>query len=196
MIKRKGILFVLSGPSGVGKGTVKEALLKTMDDICLSISATTRKSRSNEVHSKDYFFVDPQEFQEMIDNNQLLEWAQVYSNWYGTPRDFVLEHLQKGCDVLLEIDIQGAMQVKNKMPEAVFIFLAPPDLDELARRLCGRGEDSQESIDLRLATCAAEMAHIKYYNYVVVNNHVNEALEKVRSIIQAERCSLNNIIVG
>ncbi len=196
MIKRKGILFVLSGPSGVGKGTVKEALLETMDDICLSISATTRKPRSNEVQSKDYFFVDLKEFQEMISKDQLLEWAQVYSNWYGTPRDYVLDHLQKGCDVLLEIDIQGAMQVKNKMSDAVFIFLAPPDLDELARRLCSRGEDSQESIDLRLATCEAEMAHIKYYNYVVENNHVKEALEKVRSIIQAERCSVNNIIVG
>lgn len=196
MIERKGILFVLSGPSGVGKGTVKQALLETMEDICLSISVTTRKPRGNELQCKDYFFVDQKKFNDMIKNNQLLEWAQVYSNWYGTPRQFVLERLQQGCDVLLEIDIQGAMQVKNKMPEAVFIFLAPPDLNELARRLCSRGEDSQESIDLRLATCEAEMAHIKYYNYVVVNNQVNEALEKVRSIIQAERCSLNNIIVG
>jgi len=196
VIRRKGILFVLSGPSGVGKGTVKEALLKAMDDICLSVSATTRKPRGSEIHGQDYFFLDRNEFDRMIEDDELLEWAEVYANRYGTPRGFVIRHLQNGCDVLLEIDIQGAMQVKNKMPDAVFIFLAPPDLDELARRLCSRGEDSQDSIDLRLATCEAEMAHIRYYNYVVVNNDVNEALEKVRSIIQAERCNLNNIIVG
>jgi len=194
--KKKGILFVLSGPSGVGKGTIKEALLKTMKDICLSISATTRKPRRDEIHGKDYFFVDDTEFEDMIMNDKLLEWANVYTNRYGTPRDFVLEQLGKGFDVLLEIDIQGALQVKNKMPEAVFIFLSPPNLDELARRLCTRGQDSQESIDLRLATCEAEMAHIKYYNYVVINNRIDEAVEKVRSIIQAERCKLNNLSLG
>ncbi len=196
MHKKKGILFVLSGPSGVGKGTIKEALLKTMNDICLSISATTRKPRSDEIHGEDYFFVGENEFEEMIVSDKLLEWAEVYTNRYGTPRGFVLEHLNRGSDVLLEIDIQGALQVKNKMPEAVFIFLSPPNIDELARRLCGRGQDSQESIDLRLATCEAEMAHIKYYNYVVVNNHIDEAVEKVRSIIQAERCKLNNLSLG
>ncbi|KUG03790.1 guanylate kinase [hydrocarbon metagenome] len=196
MRKKKGILFVLSGPSGVGKGTIKEALLKTMKDICLSISATTRKPRRDEIHGKDYFFVDDTEFEDMIMNDKLLEWANVYTNRYGTPRDFVLEQLGKGFDVLLEIDIQGALQVKNKMPEAVFIFLSPPNLDELARRLCTRGQDSQESIDLRLATCEAEMAHIKYYNYVVINNRIDEAVEKVRSIIQAERCKLNNLSLG
>ncbi len=196
MLERKGILFVLSGPSGVGKGTIKEALLKTMNDICLSISATTRKPRSGEMHGKDYFFVGENEFEEMIKDDKLLEWAEVYANRYGTPRDFVLNNLNKGFDVLLEIDIQGALQVRNKMPEAVFIFLSPPNLDELARRLCTRGQDSQDSIDLRLATCEAEMAHIKYYNYVVINNHINEAVEKVRSIIQAERCKLNNLSLG
>ena len=196
MRKKKGILFVLSGPSGVGKGTIKEALLKTMKDICLSISATTRKPRRDEIHGKDYFFVDDTEFKDMIMNDKLLEWADVYKNRYGTPRDFVLEQLGKGFDVLLEIDIQGALQVKNKMPEAVFIFLSPPNLDELARRLCTRGQDSQESIDIRLATCEAEMAHIKYYNYVVINNRIDEAVEKVRSIIQAERCKLNNLSLG
>ncbi len=196
MKKKKGILFVLSGPSGVGKGTVKEALLDTMNDMCLSISATTRKPRSCEIHGKDYFFVEENEFKDMIQGDNLLEWADVYTNRYGTPRDFVLENLNKGLDVLLEIDIQGALQVKNKMPEAVFIFLSPPNLEELARRLCTRGQDSEESIDLRLATCEAEMAHIKYYNYVVINNRVDEAVEKVRSIIQAERCKLNNLSLG
>ncbi len=196
MIKKKGILFVLSGPSGVGKGTIKEALLNTMDDICLSISATTRQPRSCEIHGEDYFFVEENEFKDMIQSDKLLEWADVYANRYGTPRDFVLENLHKGLDVLLEIDIQGALQVKSKMPEAVFIFLSPPNLEELARRLCNRGQDSEESIDLRLATCEAEMAHIKYYNYVVINNRIDEAVEKVRSIIQAERCKLNNLSLG
>lgn len=187
---------MLSGPSGVGKGTVKESLLKTMDDICLSISATTRKPRSNEINGRDYFFVEANEFEAMIKDDMLLEWADVYTNRYGTPRDFVLETLNKGFDVLLEIDIQGALQVKNKMPEAVFIFLSPPNLEELARRLCTRGQDSQDSIAIRLATCEEEMAHIKYYNYVVINNYIDEAVDKVRSIIKAERCRLNNLSVG
>ncbi len=193
MIKRRGILFVLSGPSGVGKGTVKEALLNTINDMCLSISATTRKPRNVEIHGRDYFFVTPEQFQDLIESDKLLEWADVHGRQYGTPRDFVLENLHKGMDVLLEIDIQGALQIKNKMPEAVFIFLSPPDLEELARRLCKRGQDSQESIDLRMANCVEEMAHIKYYNYVVVNKDIDEAVRKVRSIIEAERCKLNNL---
>lgn len=191
--REKGSLFVLSGPSGVGKGTVRNALLSTMDDICLSISATTRKPRVNEVDGQDYFFLNKEKFQDWIEHDELLEWATVYKNMYGTPRNFVLQNLQQGKDVLLEIDIQGALQVKKKMPDGVFIFLYPPSLEELARRLCDRGTDSSESIHIRLAECENEMAHIQYYNYVVVNHDVNDAVEKVRSIITAERCKINNL---
>ena len=123
---RKGILFVISGPSGVGKGTVREALLKGRDDIQVSISASTRPPRSGEIDGVDYFFMDRDTFLKKVEEDQFLEWATVYSNLYGTPRDFVVNNLNNGCDVLLEIDIQGAMQVKQKMPEGVFIFISPP----------------------------------------------------------------------
>jgi len=193
---KKGILFVLSGPSGVGKGTIKDALLAEMNDICVSISATTRQARAGEVDGKDYFFVSETVFDNMIKDEKLLEWANVYTNSYGTPRDFVLSNLEKGLDVLLEIDIQGALQVKKIIPEGVFIFLSPPNIEELARRLCSRGKDSQESIDLRMAACKEEMTYIKYYNYVVVNDYVEEAVKKVRAIICAERCRLKNLSLG
>lgn len=196
MKRKRGILFIISGPSGVGKGTVKENLLTKINDICVSVSATTRMPREGEIEGKDYFFVSHSQFEDMIRKDELLEWAKVYTNMYGTPRDFVEKNLEKGRDVLLEIDIQGALQVKNKMPEGVFIFLAPPNVEELARRLSSRGKDSRESIELRLAACEEEMTHIKYYNYVVINNKVDEAVDNVHSIIKAERCKINNLDLG
>ncbi|MDI9479907.1 MAG: guanylate kinase [Syntrophomonadaceae bacterium] len=190
---RKGILFVISGPSGVGKGTVREALLKGRDDIQVSISASTRPPRSGEIDGVDYFFMDRDTFLKKVEEDQFLEWATVYSNLYGTPRDFVVNNLNNGCDVLLEIDIQGAMQVKQKMPEGVFIFISPPSIEALAQRLCGRGKDSQESIEERLAACEQEMQQMSQYDYVVVNDQVEKALEKVEAIIIAERCRIHNL---
>ena len=155
-MERKGILFVISGPSGVGKGSIVENMLPFMSEILVSISATTRPARKGEIHGKDYFFISAEDFQELINNHQLLEWAEVYGNFYGTPRDFVMKNLAAGQDVLLEIDIQGAMQVKEKVPEGVFIFIAPPSVEILAARLQARGKDSRESIDVRLAACQDE----------------------------------------
>ena len=132
----------------------------------------------------------------MIDNDELLEWALVYGNLYGTPKEYVTTMLSQGNDVLLEIDIQGALQVKEKMPEGVFIFIAPPTIEELSRRLCGRGNDSEQSIQIRLAACQEEMAHMKYYDYIVVNDRIEDAVEKVRSIITAERCKRKNLNLG
>ncbi|MBO8158524.1 guanylate kinase [Thermosyntropha sp.] len=192
-MRRRGILFVISGPSGVGKGTIREALLKRMDDLKVSISATTRPPRPGEVDGKDYFFLNQEQFKKMIEEDNFLEWAKVYQNLYGTPRDFVLENLEKGQDVLLEIDIQGAMQVKNKMPEGVFIFIYPPDIATLSKRLCGRGKDSIESIKHRLAACEEELKHAKYYDYVVVNDDLDVAVKKTEAIIIAERCRIKYI---
>lgn len=192
-MKRRGILFVISGPSGVGKGTIREALLKRMHDIKVSVSATTRLPREGEIDGKDYFFLSHDEFKKMIDEDKFLEWANVYQNFYGTPRDFVLKNLEQGQDVLLEIDIQGALQVKNKMPEGVFIFIYPPNIEALAERLCARGKDSRESIERRLAACEEELKHVKYYDYVVVNDDLQMAVNKTEAIIIAERCKIKNI---
>lgn len=189
---RKGILFVISGPSGVGKGTVREALLEGRDDIQVSISATTRPPRTGEIDGVHYFFIDRDTFLKKVDDDQFLEWANVYSNLYGTPRDFVLNHLNNGRDVLLEIDIQGALQVKQRMPDGVFIFLSPPSIEDLAKRLCRRGKDSQESIEERLAACEREMEQMYHYDYVVINDRVENAVSKIEAIIAAERCRIDN----
>jgi guanylate kinase len=185
---RKGILFVISGPSGVGKGTIREALLPQVDNLYLSISATTRQPRQGETDGRDYYFVNQKKFLEMIDNQEFLEYAQVYNNMYGTPRSYVMENLEQGRDVLLEIDIQGAMQVKKNMPEAVFIFIQPPSVEELSHRLCGRGQDTKESIDQRLAACKDEMAQVVHYNYAILNDQVSDAVCRVHAVIIAERC--------
>jgi guanylate kinase len=193
---RKGILFVISGPSGVGKGTVREALLEGRDDIQVSISASTRPPRSGEIDGRDYFFIDRDTFLKQVEDDQFLEWASVYSNLYGTPREFVVNNLSNGRDVLLEIDIQGALQVKRKMPEGVFIFISPPSIEALAQRLCGRGKDSQQSIEERLAACEQEMQQMGQYDYVVVNDQVEKACAKVEAIIIAERCRIHNLELG
>lgn len=193
---RKGILFVISGPSGVGKGTVREALLEGRDDIQVSISASTRPPRAGEIEGVDYFFIDRDTFLKKVEDDQFLEWASVYSNLYGTPREFVVDNLSNGRDVLLEIDIQGALQVKRKMPEGVFIFISPPSIEALAQRLCGRGKDSQQSIEERLAACEQEMQQMGQYDYVVVNDQVDKALKKVEAIIIAERCRIHNLELG
>jgi len=191
-MSRKGILFVISGPSGVGKGTIREALLKRINDVKLSISATTRKPRVGEVDGKDYYFMLLSDFRQLIENEQLLEWAKVYDNFYGTPRQFVEDNLKKGQDVLLEIDIQGALQIKEKMPAGVFIFIAPPSLEELKMRLAKRGTDSPESLQLRLASCQWEMEQLKHYDYIVINKDLDNAVNAVCAIITAERCRVSN----
>ncbi len=192
-MSRQGILFVISGPSGVGKGTIREALMAKMPNIQISISATTRPARVGEIEGQDYFFISREKFQELIAQDEFLEWANVYSNLYGTPRNFVQQNLDNGQDVLLEIDIQGALQVKEKMPDGVFVFLAPPSVEELTYRLVARGKDSQSSIEERLKACRAEMSHINKYDYVVINDDIDEAVRKTEAIIIAERCKVKNI---
>jgi len=189
---RTGILFVISGPSGVGKGTVKEAALKRLKDVKVSVSATTRPPRAGEIDGLDYFFISPQTFQTMCEHGELLEWAKVYDNLYGTPEKYVKENLISGFDVVLEIDIQGAMQVKQKMPQGVFIFIEPPSIEELAARLGKRGKDSEESVKKRMAGCLEELEHRHYYDYLVMNDSLQEAVEKVYAIIVAERCRNRN----
>ncbi|ADI01634.1 MAG TPA: guanylate kinase [Syntrophothermus lipocalidus] len=194
--KRKGILFVISGPSGVGKGTLKDTLLKQQIDIQYSVSATTRPPRPGEVHGEHYFFLSKDTFCQLVEQGEFLEWALVYDHYYGTPRSFVLENLQKGQDVLLEIDIQGARQIRHQFPEGVFIFIAPPDVQELARRLRKRGKDSIEAIEKRLSSYAEEMAQLQHYDYLVVNDRVEAAAEKLVAIMVAERCRVTRLIRG
>lgn len=184
----KGILFVMSGASGVGKGSIHKEVLARVPDIKLSVSATTRPRRSGEIDGRDYFFISPSEFETKIKNNEFLECAQVYSNMYGTLKSEVVQTLHSGYDVLLEIDIQGARQVREKMPQGVFIFIQPPSLGALVERIHGRGLDSQQSIQDRLDACHAEMAMARHYDYVVVNDRLEDAIKKVEAIIIAERC--------
>ena len=193
---RKGILFVISGPSGVGKGTIKEAVLPEVGALLESISATTRQPRGNEVNGREYFFLTPGEFNNWIQQDKFIEWANVYSNMYGTPREFVLKNLEQGNDVLLEIDIQGALQVKATMPEGVFIFIAPPSIEDLIDRLGNRDQDSPESIAARLAASEEEMTFMPQYDYVVVNDSLEDAVARTRAIIMAERCKISNMKMG
>jgi guanylate kinase len=191
---QKGLLIVLSGPSGVGKGTVCKAIRQTTPDIIYSVSATTRTPREGEQEGINYFFKTKEEFRGMIEHNQLLEWAQYADNYYGTPRAFVEDTLNKGLDVILEIEVQGALQVKEKFPEGVFIFLAPPTLGELEQRIIGRGTESQESIRKRMNIAHDELRLMEKYDYVVVNDQVSDACSRIQSILVAERCRKERII--
>lgn len=188
---QQGILIVLSGPSGTGKGTICQELLRNYPNLHYSISATTRSPRFGETNGLNYWFISKEEFQSMISDDALLEWAEVYGNYYGTPYHRVKELLDSGKDVVLEIDTQGAMQVKGKFPQGVFIYIVPPSLEELADRIHKRGTDSVESIKRRLSCATAEMNKVYSYNYVVVNDEVPVAVRKIEAIISAEKCSVS-----
>ena len=188
-IKKQGVLRVISGPSGAGKGTICN-LLREKIDLGYSISITTRAPRKGEVDGVNYFFKTVDEAKEMIAKGELLEYAEVFGNYYGTPRKFVLDQLAEGKNVLLEIDIQGALQVKERYPEAVLVFIVPPSLEELERRLRGRGTDAEEVILKRLAGATHELSFAKEYKYLVVNDTAELAMEKVKAIVLAEE---NNI---
>lgn len=181
-----GLLLVLSGPSGVGKGTVCKALRDRMPNLIYSVSATTRSARAGEVEGVNYFFKSKEEFQRMITHDQLLEWAEYVGNFYGTPRQFVEETLASGRDVILEIEVQGALQVKEKFPQGIFLFLAPPDLTELKNRIVGRGTETEESIRSRMQVAKSEIELMDQYDYVVVNDMIDCACEKINAIVTAE----------
>ena len=183
----QGILLVVSGPSGAGKGTICQILREQLPDLGYSISVTTRQPRVGEVDGKSYFFKTVPEVQEMIAKGELLEYAEVYGNYYGTPRKYVMDLLQSGHDVLLEIDIQGALQIKERFPEGVFVFIVPPSLDELSARIYKRGTDSEEVIKRRMASAASELTYAAKYDYIIVNDIATKAANKVLTIMEAER---------
>lgn len=183
----KGFLLVLSGPSGSGKGTVSQALLNNRDDIVFSISATTRNPRPTEVNGQNYFFMTEDEFREKEKNNEFLESAYVHTNYYGTPKQFVLNQIEKGEIVLLEIDVQGALQIKKNYKEAVFIFLLPPTMDELRNRIIKRGTETEEDINRRFENAFKELDFVGEYDYFVVNDEVKNAVKDIDAIIAAER---------
>lgn len=183
----KGLLIVLSGPSGVGKGTVRRAIFEDPDtDFEYSISMTTRNKREGEVDGVDYFFKSREEFEALIEQDAFIEYAEYVGNYYGTPVQYVKDTMERGKDVFLEIEVEGAKQVRKKFPEALFIFLAPPTLEHLEKRLIGRGTESQEVINHRISEARKEVEMMNLYDYVVINDEVMDAKEKVQMIVEAE----------
>jgi len=192
--KGKGLLIVISGPSGTGKGTICSRVVNEMENIKISISATSRCKRENEVNGKDYYFITKEEFEEKIKNNEFLEYAIVHSNqYYGTPKAKIEEDLNNGTSVILEIDIQGALKVKDIISEAIFIFIMPPSMKVLKQRLINRNTESLDKVMERFKTAYKELNEFKKYNYVVVNDDLDEAVEKVKSIIVSEKCRVDRI---
>ena len=191
---RKGFLIVVSGPSGAGKGTVCSAFLKEHEDVAYSVSATTREPRAGEQEGVNYYFLSRGEFESMIENGELLEWAEVYGNYYGTPLKKIEEKLSKGQDILLEIDTQGALNVQKKFPDGVYVFILPPSIEELAKRLRGRGTDSEEAVERRLAAAAGEIAVAREYTYTIVNDTVEHSVQTLAAIVSAEHArTCNNL---
>ena len=180
----KGRLFVISGPSGTGKGTICKELIKD-DKIRLSVSMTTRNPREGEVHGVSYYFATKEEFLQKIEAGGFLEHAEVFGNYYGTPKMEVLELLDEGIDVLLEIDVQGALQIKEVYPEAVLVFILPPSQEELRNRLSGRGTETPDVVERRLGEAAKEISFVNQYDYAVVNDDLEEAIDNVKSVIKA-----------
>ncbi|BAP85566.1 guanylate kinase [Paucilactobacillus hokkaidonensis JCM 18461] len=192
---KRGMLIVLSGPSGVGKGTVRKAIFdQNNNDFQYSISMTTRQPRPGEVDGVDYFFVSKEEFEERIQTGGMLEYAKYVDNYYGTPLKYVNETLDSGKDVFLEIEVNGAMQVRAKSPDGVFVFLTPPDLMELKQRLIHRGTDAMDVINKRVATAVGEIKMMQNYDYAVVNDEVNNAVEKIKTIIRSERLRVTRVM--
>lgn len=193
-ISNRGILIVISGPSGTGKGTICNKLLNDLPNLWMSVSATTRSPRGKEVNGVEYFFYNKEEFEEKIKENKFLEYATVHSNeYYGTPKEEVINKLNKGIDVILEIDINGALQIKNNYEDTLFIFIMPPSMKELKRRLIDRGTESNDKIVERFKKAYQEINEVDKYNYVVVNDDLEEAVLKVKAIIIAEKCKVDRI---
>ncbi|MGL5086550.1 MAG: guanylate kinase [Clostridium sp.] len=189
----RGVLIVISGPSGAGKGTICKALLEKHEDLFLSVSATTRSPREGEVEGVNYYFLNREEFKIKVFENGFLEHAEVYGNFYGTPKANVEAMLEEGKDVILEIDIQGALKVKENFEEGVFIFILPPSMEELKQRIIKRGSETKESLMTRFKSAYQEINYLSKYNYAVVNDTVEVAAGKVEAIIAAEKCRVDRI---
>ena len=186
-MNKKGLLLVFSGPSGVGKGTVLKEYLSRHPNTAFSVSATTRAPREGEIHGQHYFFLSQREFDQLIERKGFLEHAQFAGNCYGTPRKAVEENLEKGIDVVLEIEVQGALQVKEQCPDAVLVFVMPPSFTELSRRLAGRGTEDETTVARRLSNAAREMEAAKRYDYILVNQTVEEAASQLEQIVCAAK---------
>jgi guanylate kinase len=190
-MNHRGLLIIVSGPSGAGKGTICKELIQRDESIVVSVSATTRAPRNAEVDGKSYHFITKQMFESMIENGGFLEYAEVYDNYYGTPKDFVIEKITNGENVLLEIDIQGALQVKQKYPEGIFVFVLPPSMETLKNRIVGRGSETPESLEKRMSSAYQEIEQIKNYDYFIVNDTVEHSTDVLQAIITAEKCRVN-----
>ena len=193
-MKDKGLLLVISGFSGAGKGTVVKRLLEQHNDYALSISATTRSPREGEQDGREYFFKSKEEFEKMIEASELIEYARYVDNYYGTPKAYVEEQLEAGKNVILEIEIQGALNIKKMYPDAVLLFIMPPSAEELERRLVGRGTEDEATIKARLQRASDEAKGVENYNYIVINDDVDECVETIDCIVKSEKKkAVNNI---
>jgi guanylate kinase len=182
----EGLVIVISGPSGAGKGTICKEIVKRKKDLIISVSATTRSPRKKEIEGKNYYFYTEETFKEKIEKNDFLEYAKVYGNYYGTPKSKVIEEIKKGKNVILEIDIQGALQIKESYPKGIFIFVMPPSMEELKNRITSRGTDSKEVILKRMECAYHELNYAFKYDYVIINDDLEEAVKVVDSILIAE----------
>ena len=191
--EHKGKLFIISGPSGAGKGTICKRLIDETK-VEVSVSMTTRQPRAGEVDGKSYYFTTKEDFLKKVEEDGFLEWAEVYGNYYGTPKAKVDEKLAAGIDVVLEIDIQGALNVKEAYPDGIFIFILPPSMAELRKRITGRGSETEESLKLRLSQTLKEVSYIDKYDYCVVNGELEEAVTRVKSIVIAEHSRVSQNI--
>jgi guanylate kinase len=189
----RGLLFVISGPSGAGKSTIFEQVFRSNPDLRFSVSATTRTARPGEREGEHYFFITPEKFQEMIGKDSFLEWARVHNALYGTPAAFVDRTMDSGLDCILDIDVQGALQVMQKRPEAVYVFIAPPCLEELRVRLLKRGTENEEQLAERVETARWELTKIAEYDYLIVNDSLDEAVAQLEAVIMAEKCNVVNM---
>ena len=187
MIKKRGLLLVVSGPSGTGKGTICKKMVEINDAIKLSVSATTRQPRLGEKEGISYYFKTREEFEKMVENGEFLEHAMIYDNYYGTPKQAIVDQLDAGVDVILEIEMQGARQIREVCPDAVFVFILPPSLDELKHRIVGRGTETKEQIEKRFNSAYNEIKLLGDYDYFIFNNIVDKSAEEIFEIIKSEK---------
>ncbi len=194
-LNERGLLVIISGPSGVGKGTIRKALFNIADNnFCYSVSMTTRKPREGEVDGQDYFFVSREEFEKRIKENGFLEYAEFVGEYYGTPMDYIEKQMELGKEVIVEVEVQGALQVKERIPEAVFVFIVPPSKKDLIKRLENRGTDSKDKIKKRIEKAEREYSLAYKYDYIVVNDEVNNAADRIYAIIRAEHAKTERSI--